>query len=266
MVGLVDEREVVDRLLKALGRRLAQRVDRHVALITLDPREHVAHRRPLKPRRPQQRRQIVGARATPVNLVLRAPGRLDTHLQQRVRDTSRQPPGLRRRDRRPRPAGNVWVNAGGVKHLDLAHLAALGDRLSQNVALDRYREHRPLPLKDVGDHQPRRLERHLRQPRDQHRRALLGRDHRAGVAAEDHPPRLRAADAQRFEVPHGRPARRLAPATAQASHARHQLIDAERDQEHAGEDRDHGNLKRPEAVCRGDHRLTARRRALSPWS
>ena len=87
------------------------------------------------------------------------------------------------------PSEVAWV---GSNTRASPSFGARGERLDEDVGLDRRREHGSVPLAHRGHDQPGGLAR-LGRSDDHHRRALLGGDQGAAVVAERDPPRARGA-------------------------------------------------------------------------
>ena len=123
------------------------------------------------------------------------------------RDPLRALPGLRsRRAASSRRCGGRCRRSGRRPRRSRRDRATGGERVAQQVGLDRRRDDRALPLEDRGDGEAGRLA-GLRRPDHDHRLARLGGDEVAVDAAEREPSGLRRADAQRAEIARLRPAR-----------------------------------------------------------
>ena len=132
-----------------------------------------ASSRPLARRGEEQRRQQLLRRRVPEVRVLQAAARRCAAAAR-----ASAPPASPRASCRS-PASGVARDArqpgdpGGVEDHHLAERAAPGEGVEQQVALDRGREHRPLPLQQRRDRQAGRLAA-LGRGDDDHRLALLG--------------------------------------------------------------------------------------------
>ena len=146
----------------------------------------------------QERGEVARAGGAPERVVGGARGAVVADAEQRRGGAPRAGPGRRRAQRRPHRVPERG-GLGGVEHAGLAELRAGGERVVEDVGLDRRREHGSVPLAHRGHDEPGGLAR-LGRSDDHHRRALLGRDQRAAVMPERDPPRLGAADAQVGEI------------------------------------------------------------------